>query len=202
MDQKQERMIMFIIILALIIAMGAISLAAFNFSRRSEKLNTVTTGTVHMSYEESDNTIEIENALPISDEIGTRLQGEGEYFDFSIHTNTSRSVPVYFEIAAEDLEGSTLPSEYIKYYLTKVNSDGTEEEVMAPTIYHEETESNPKTGRPKNLMSLYVGTKEAKGETVTNYRLRIYISDSVTFDRLDANLTYKTRINVYGKVGL
>ena len=51
------------LIIMLVMVIG-ISYAAFQFKGPGSKLNTITTGAVSMSYEESENSINLVNALP------------------------------------------------------------------------------------------------------------------------------------------
>ena len=41
-----------------------VSYAAFSYSKRGEKVNTITTGQIVMTYTETDNIIQIDGALP------------------------------------------------------------------------------------------------------------------------------------------
>ncbi len=201
METKRNVILIGIITILLIIAMGVLSYGAFNYSKAGERVNTIVTGTVSMSYQESSNIITITDALPMSDSTGKLMLGTGEYFDFSITTNLSDSSIMNWEIAAEDLADSTFNGNNIKYYLTKVDNSGQETEVMAPKIYNE-TSANEITGKPDNMMSLLTGSTNTQGSQTTNYRLRIWISDTYNPQGQLAGLIYKTRINVYGKIAV
>ena len=77
--KKRESIIMLVVLLVLIIAIIGVSYAAFNYSRTGEKLNSITTGSVTMSYEESDNVINLTGSLPTVDEAGKkRLKAIGK----------------------------------------------------------------------------------------------------------------------------
>lgn len=45
---------------------------------------------VSMTYTESTNGISIENASPTSDEVGKKLNGKNEYFDFTVSTKNPK----------------------------------------------------------------------------------------------------------------
>mgnify|MGYP001267683477 CR=1 FL=1 len=69
----------------LIVAVVGISFAAFSYSKTGEKENTITTGTITMSYTEGKNGITLTDALPITDDAGKALSAEGQYFDFTVN---------------------------------------------------------------------------------------------------------------------
>ncbi len=199
MKINKEKVMIVGAVLLLFVAVIGISYAAFSYSRKGSKVNTITTGVITMSYEESSNVITIDRALPTTDATGKVQLRDGEYFDFTVSSTIQGTANINWEIAAEDDENNTISGSNIKYYLTKVNVDGTEEEVMAPSVYHEEVAANEYTGRPANMMSLYIGSMNAS--TTTKYRLRLYVTEEYNPQGDGGGLIYKTRINVYGKTG-
>ncbi len=199
MDKKKEKLIMIGAVVLLFVAVIGISYAAFNYSRKGSKVNTITTGAIAMSYEESSNVITLDKALPTTDATGKVQLKAGEYFDFTVSSTIQGTANINFEIAAEDDASNTISGSNIKYYLTKIKEDGTEEEVMAPRVYHEEVAANEYTGRPANMMSLYAGSMNAS--TTTKYRLRLYVTEEYNPQGDGGGLIYKTRVNVYGKTG-
>ena len=56
---KKEKIIIVVLILVMIISIIGVSYAAFNYSKTGTKVNSITTGSITMSYEESDNVINI-----------------------------------------------------------------------------------------------------------------------------------------------
>ncbi len=196
--KRKELIIGVVAVFSLIIGMGLVSYAAFSYSKRGEKVNTITTGTIQMSYTESDNIITITNALPTTDATGKIRLTKGEYFDFSVTTTITGDTTIDWEIAAEDLSDSTFSGSNIKYYLTKLEGS-TETEVLAPKIYTEESSANDATGRPVHMMSLATGSSNST--MTTNYRLRLWVNESYNPQGDGGGLVYKTRINVYGKAG-
>ena len=72
----------------LVVAVVGVSFAAFSYSKTGEKVNTITTGSIVMSYNETTNGINLVDALPISDAQGMALSGNTagheEYFDFNV----------------------------------------------------------------------------------------------------------------------
>ena len=185
--------------LFLLIMVIGISYSAFLYSGIGKKENIITTGAITMSYVESNNTISINNALPTTDNTGKSRKNDGEYFDFTVKSSIKGNMDINYEIAAKEEAGNTFSGNNIKYYLTTVDSNGKETEVMAPRTYYEEPSGNVYTGRPADMMSLYTGNLKEQGETTINYRLRIWVDESYNPQNDDGGLTYKVKVNVYGQ---
>ena len=183
----------------LLIAVIGISYAAFNYSGIGQKLNTITTGAITMNYTESTNIISMSNALPTTDTTGKKRLNSGEYFDFTIKSSIAGNTDINYEIAVKEENGNTFDGKNIKLYLTKVNSDGTEEEAMPPKTYSEDPTGNVYTGRPSDMMSLFVGNLNQQGETEIKYRLRLWVDESYNPQSDNGGLVYKVKVNVYGQ---
>ena len=187
-------------IFLLLIVVG-ISYAAYNYSGIGQKENKITTGAISMTYTESTNSIALSNALPTTDSTGKKRKNTGEYFDFTVKSSIKGNTDINYEIAAKEENGNTFSGKNIKYYLTKVNSDGTEEEVMAPRTYYEEPSGNVYTGRPADMMSLFAGNLNQQGDTTINYRLRLWVDENYNPQNDNGGLVYKVKVNVYGQTG-
>ena len=199
MKQRKKEYISILAVLVLIIAIVGISYAAFTYTGTGKTLNTITTGAISMSYEESSNVISMDKALPTTDATGKKQLKTGEYFDFTVAGNIVGGETINWEIAAEDVTSSTkkLDGSHIKLYLTTVNSSGVETEVMAPTTYKSLIEVNNDTGRPANQMSLATGTTDTSFST--KYRLRMYVDESYNPQGDGGDLSFSVKVNVYGK---
>ena len=203
MEKKKELIISITAIVVLVLAIVGVSFAAFNYSRTGEKVNTITTGAISMTYTETSNVINIDGALPATDATGMARLKEGEYFDFSISSTIQGTVNINYEISAKDitvLEGDEqkIDGSHIKLYLTKLN--GSEEEaLMSPKTYNEETSANDYTGRPVGEMSLYQSSMTSS-ET-NNYRLRMYVDEDYNPQGDGGGLVFAVQVNVYGRSG-
>ena len=184
--------------LIMLIMVVEISYAAFQFKGPGNKLNTITTGAISMSYEESENSINLIGALPTTQTTGKKRLKDGEYFDFTIKSSIRGNIDINYEIVAKEEDGNTFDSSNIYYYLTKVNSNGSETEVMAPRKYYAEKEENVYTGRPAGVFSMFIGNLAEQGETSITYRLRLWVDEKYNSQNDDGNQIYKTKINVYG----
>ena len=197
--KKKENIIIIVVLVVMILAIVGVSYAAFSYGKTGSKVNSITTGSITMTYEETDNTISLSGALPTTDKTGMVRLNPGEYFDFSVSSEITGDVNINYEISAKKEDGNTIDGEYIKLYLTRLTDDGSEEALMVPETYNEEATSNNYTGRPSNEMSLY--TSSMNSSESNNYRLRMYVDESYNPQGDGGGLTFSVRINVYGKAG-
>ena len=199
MKNKNKSFLFIILILILLIAIIGISYAAFSYTGTGQKLNTITTGAISMEYVESTNVISMNNALPTTDSTGKKLSNSGEYFDFTVKSSIAGNTDINYEIAAKAENGNTFDGKNVKFYLTKVNSDGSEEEAMPPKTYSEDPTGNVYTGRPSDMMSLFVGNLNQQGNTEIKYRLRMWVDENYNPQNDNGGLVYKVKVNVYGQ---
>ena len=101
MFKKRENIVMLVLIVLMLVAIIGVSYAAFSFSKLGTKVNTITTGSITMTYEETDNTISLSGALPTTDKTGMVRLNDGEYFDFSISSEITGNVNINYEISAK-----------------------------------------------------------------------------------------------------
>ena len=183
----------------LIVAVVGISFAAFTYVGTGQTTNTITTGTITMSYTESTNGITLNDALPITDESGKALSAEGQYFDFTVNATIvgKGTTQLNYAITATEVTNS-LPNTGVKVYLTS-NSDNTVE--LAPTLVSElpQTQSGNSAGAPVGERILKSGTINTTDETVdqtTTYRLRMWVDQNYTAP--STKQVYSIKVNVYG----
>ena len=199
MNNKKQQLLSIGLVLILVLMIIGISYAAFKFTGTGQKTNTITTGAITMKYEESTNTISMNNALPTTDATGKVRLTKGEYFDFTLSGTIKGSENINWEIAAEDVTTASrkIDGKYIKLYLTSLDGNNNETEVMAPKVYTTESTENTYTGRPANMMSLAKETTSTSFST--KYRLRMYVDESYNPQGDGGNLAFSIKINAYGK---
>ena len=200
MTKNKKNILILGLLLLMILALIGVSYAAFRFTGVGQRENTITTGSITMSYTESSNTISLNGALPTTDETGMKRLNPGEYFDFTVSSKISGDVNINYEITAKDVTDSgakKIDGSNIKLYLTRLTDDGTEEQVMSPETYNEETNANNFTGRPAGEMSLY--TSSMSSSESNTYRLRMYVDEDYNPQGDGGNLTFSVKINVYGR---
>ena len=200
--KKKENIIIIVMLVVLVLAVIGVSYAAFSYSKTGEKVNSITTGSIVMTYEETSNTISLNAALPTTDKTGMVRLNEGEYFDFSVSSEIVGDVNINYEISAKDITDSgarKIDGSNIKLYLTRLTDDGSEEGLMVPETYNEESSPNSYTGRPANEMSLY--TSSMNSSESNNYRLRMYVTEEYNPQGDGGGLQFSVQINVYGLAG-
>ena len=70
---------------------------------------------------------------------------------------------------------------------------------MPPKTYSEDPSGNGYTGRPSDMMSLFIGNLNQQGNTEIKYRLRLWVDESYNPQNDNGGLVYKVKINVYGQ---
>ena len=185
----------------LVVAVVGVSFAAFSYSKTGEKVNTITTGSIVMSYNETTNGINLVNALPMSDEDGIALSGMEEdneqYFDFNVSSTITGATTINYIITATKEADSTLPDSAIKVYLTSMDADA-DSQILAPTLVSalettDDTDTT-NTGAPEDQYKLHENTFTTS--LTRKYRLRMWIDQN--YSNLGSSGTYKLRVNVYG----
>ena len=201
MIKTRKEIVIIGLILLMILALIGVSYAAFRFTGEGQRVNTITTGSITMTYEESSNTISLNGALPTRDATGKTRLNQGEYFDFTVSSQISGDININYEISAKDVTSSDrkIDGSNIKLYLTRLTDDG-EEELMTPEVYNEESTSNSFTGRPSGEMSLYTSSMNASESN--RYRLRMWVDEDYNPQGDGGNLEFSVKINVYGLDGL
>lgn len=183
--------------LSLIFLFIGISYSIFTYFGEGMTNNVLETGRIVFSYSDAEggtNGIFIEDALPISDDMGKLLSGKGEYFDFNVSASTTNTNLAY-EISVNKSIDSTLDPKFVKIYLTTFEGS---QEIETPltnlengvVTYEELNDTNNKllTGK-----TIYYGTVNG-GEIAygRRFRLRMWVTapDEVNFDYSQINDKY------------
>lgn len=176
----------------LIVAVVGISFAAFTYAGTGNTTNTITTGTITMSYTEPTNGINLTDALPITDTAGKALTGNNNTFDFTVAATISGSTTINYAITAVKGDGCTVADNGIKVYLT----DQNDAQILAPTKVTAltTTASNNAAGAPAGQYVLKTGTYTAT--TTEKYRLRMWVADD--YNAPATSQKYILKVNVYG----
>ena len=197
MEKNDSKEILFSIIgiVILVILVIGVSFAAFTFSQTGEKTNTITTGTISMTYSEPENGINLVNALPITDVQGKTLSGTNNVFDFTVSSTISGNNPVTVSYAITAASSnSTVDNSAIKVYLTNMDNNA-DSEILAPTKI---SALSTTTGReaynaPSGEFILLNGTMNSSSSH--KYRLRMWVADDYTDT---SGGSYTLKVNVYG----
>lgn len=178
----------------LVVAVVGISFAAFSYSKTGEVKNTITTGTITMTYTEPTNGINLTDALPITDAAGKALSGDNNTFDFTVTATIAGTTTINYAITAVKGDGCTVADDGIKVYLTNQN----DAEILAPTKVTalSKTVAGNDAGAPADQYVLKTGTYSTVGTTTENYRLRMWVADDYVAPATSQQ--YILKVNVYG----
>lgn len=126
LNDKTKTILIIIISILLLILIVGISYAFFTATLNSSNENTITPGVITFSYTESENVINLQNALALSDTDG---KAQNNYFQFNLSSNATGTINLYYYIYFTVDPTSTLANDYIKVYLT----DGSDNQIVEPT---------------------------------------------------------------------
>lgn len=194
-DNSKQVLLSVLGVAILVVAVVGVSFAAFSFSKTGQVTNTISTGTISMSYSEPQNGITLTNALPMDDETGKELEGENNTFDFTVTATIKGSgkTTINYAITAVTTPATNLNDDYVKVYLTDMNS--SDSQILAPTVVSSlHKTSSDESGAPDGQYILESGTFDAT--TTNSYRLRMWVADNFSVGQ--SSETYTLKVNVYG----
>ena len=198
-DSKQVLLSVFGVAL-LIVAIVGISYAIFVFSAKSRVDNTVRSGGITFEYLEGDSVIDINDALPVSDEVGVK---QTKSFNFQVSSAIRGNTTVFYEVRAKSLTvDNKIDNQYVKIYLEKKDGDDFSM-VLSPTTFKEiPNTSLTNISVDTSTMLLYSGRFSGKKATTTNYsdefRLKMWLSDKYLID--DVSRSFKIKVLVYASM--
>lgn len=189
-----------ILVFSLILLMVGVTYAICSNLILGTTDNILEAGTLSFSFNDdafTGNGINIENAMPISDERGKILNSSFQYFDFSVNA-IATIAPIYYQVIVIKKDNSTFSEKNVKVYLTLRNAN---KEVASPLVldgsrvltYNELKNSNNKEGKV-----VYNGIVEkSTSEYNQNFRLRLWISEDTDALSDDfANKTFSAKVKV------
>ena len=209
MNNKKQLILSIGLVLVLVLMIAGISYAAFQFVGPGSKVSTITSGIMKMSYTESDNIINLQGALPTTDETGKKRLNEGEYFDFTVSSTIQGNANINWEIALEPTAPENMFNpNFVKVYLTELDDAGNETHVVEPTIFMNlDMDANEYTGKPawtgdsENGVPIFTLYSTSTNKSFSKkYRLRIWVDESYNPQGDGGNFEFGTKVNVYGKV--
>ncbi len=177
--------------------------AAFTFAKEGQVENTITTGTIELTYTEGTTGINLVDVFPVSDDVGKLLSGDGKSFDFTVQATLSGNITIPYEVTAvkqQVVETGTLGAledNEVKLYLEKLTEpDTVYQEVMAPKHFTPLTVAS-NNGSPIGSMVMESSTFSQKGTTINHYRLRMWVDENAEIEGIPQR--YEVKVNVYSK---
>lgn len=142
----------------------------------------------------SKNGIHLVNASEMKDEVGKKLTGTDNTFEFSVSGNT-RNNPCQYVIVLEKDMDSTISSSDVKIYLTKVTG-GIEEEVFETIpVYSDLEDIVIKGNKYQKLYSVSLPQEDASFSQ--DYILRMWIREGAT-DYYEKAYSFKVHVLAEG----
>ena len=205
MESETAKQVMVTLLAAFIIIVAAIgvSYAAFTYANEGSTVNVIKPGEIYLKLNESKTGISMLNAVPLSDVEGTSLIEEGSFYSFNITSTLKSGSNIIYDIVLKSNLDKISPK-MIKVYLVEVDGESTpvesEKVILAPTYL-----SNLKRSELANGESLFRGNLVQGDNIVTNYRLKIWISDHdadgnfISVDKIDENALIEVKLGLYAK---
>lgn len=211
-SSKKIILIVFVIIVSIVVLVG-FTYALFRYSRTSSTNNTIVAGKLEFGYVEETNGINLQNAMPISDETALNTTNSNDYFDFYVKYNISRNAIIDYEIDIENttreleqvISGglSELSTSSIKVALENRTVVNNSNPMIVNPSYFSELEKLPASNGKKGYI---LHRTSISGDSVDYYRLYMWIPEvdkngnilsmSDTGENSIANKAFSIRINV------
>ena len=190
--KELKRFSLFLFVLGLILTIGG-SYAVYRYTYVSTDDNKITTESTSIEFLESNtNVISLENALPMSDADGKKLD---DTFDFVVNTKTSKTLDIGYSLVLEKLEPTSgytqLEDKDVNFYLTDYNNNPLVQnnisKISKDYVIYTKTNSHNSSA------------KEIKDK----YKLRIWLDKDVDVSDWNENtkFEYKFKIGVKTNVG-
>ncbi len=201
---KKSLFVMFILLFFLVILVIGVSYQVYLYTTEGKSLinqiigkdnDIFKNGSATIVYNEGENGILLENAIPMADSEGMTLSNPNQLMDFTVDITINRSSSISYEVVAEKDPSSTIDEKYIKLYVQKSLKQPTyEESVFMPTTFDGLKEAD-EYGAPAGSMIL---DRMNTSESISSYyRLRMWLDSSYPLNG-NRNI-FKIKVNVYGK---
>ena len=184
----------------LIIAFVGISYAAFTSVLSDTNSNGISTGTISLVLDNQSSSVSMTNVMPMSDEDGKKLTGNGNVYDFVVRTNLSANTTINYEISAKKISSDQmLDDNNIRFYLQAFGTDGYEDTAITKTPQSFiPLNENSFLGSEKGSMILYSGTftntSSENQEMKKSFRLRMWVSQDTIIDSISRDFTIQLNV--------
>ena len=182
-NKKAKKRLMLLIIFAVISIIFLTSFAILTYNKEGRTKNVIKSGKINFIYKEGSRRISLSNALPMSDSEG---KSQNNYFEFEINSVNTYDEAIKYTIATQkqgDVD-KRLDSTLVKIYLTRVNDNGSETELLLTT--YDKTETFQRNGHLEEV--LYKDTVNGHTESYNRkYRLRIWIDENTEISPINVN---------------
>lgn len=200
-SESKQILLSIISISVLIIAFVGISYATVTTVFKDLEMNSISTGTISLNFEDENGALSMKNVMPISDTDGIQLTGSDNVFDFSVESSLSAHTTLNYEIYMEKIDSSQpmLSNSSVRFYLEKFEESGycsvVNTKEPQPFIPLEEDSF---LGSKKGSMILYSGTlantSNEDREIQDSFRLRMWVSQDTIIDSVSRNFNVQLHV--------
>lgn len=149
-------------VISLVLITAGVTYAFFSYAKQGEKENTITTGSITFIYNETSERLNISDALPKADSVGT-AENANNAFTFTVTSTTPSTAYINYIVTARMDSTSTLPTDQVKLYLTSTLNSGSEGTVDVPAT------GLLATGEKTGTASAVLAYSELADANATNY---------------------------------
>jgi hypothetical protein len=190
-DDKKPFLLLVLLVFCLFFLGASVAIAIIAPGINSKSTNVINSGSILFSYSQT-NSIEINDALPMSDEYGKNLNGENEFFDFviSIDFINSKKKNIEYEISAIPSKDNTIPANYIRVYL--IEND------KAVLINNKTVNNFSELKASKiNKDGKFLYKTSTNTKTINSYVFRMWLSDKYYIDEKVKSFKCSIVVNAY-----
>ena len=198
-DINNNKRLLFLLSLFIIFLTSIVSFMCFSMADRfnSIKNNTITTGSVLFSFSDDSNYINMIDVYPVSDEVGMKLTGKNEMYEFNVSekyygdaSQKKRSDYSNYEVSLVLNDENTIEPNYVKIYLIK-----NQKEVKINDKVINRISELPKSKVQNNGYTLI--RNEINDDNFDNYTFRMWLSSDYVVDSVPRVFKCKIVVNSY-----
>ena len=198
-DIDNNKRLLFLLLLFIIFLTSIVSFMCFSMADRfnSIKNNTITTGSVLFSFSDDSNYINMIDVYPVSDEVGMKLTGKNEMYEFNVSekyygdvSKKKSSDYSNYEVSLVLNDENTIEPNYIKIYLIK-----NQKEVKINDKVINRISELPKSKVQNNGYTLI--RNEINDDNFDNYTFRMWLSSDYVVDSVSRVFKCKIVVNSY-----
>ena len=156
--------------------------------------NSISSGTITMSFQEPSNNVVITNAMPTS---GTGYSST-THFDFSVTGTAKAAIPIAYEISITEKSGNTINPMYVMIGLKKNGNIVFPSGVQASSL----RSSSIRNGAKMLIQDQFTLAQSGSNYTATdNYQLFLWLSEDYEMPSDGSTESYSITVNVNSNVG-
>ena len=180
-------------VIALVMLVTGITYAGFS-KTSSGGNNSISSGTITMSFQEPSNNVVITNAMPIS---GTGYSST-THFDFSVTGTAKAAIPIAYEISITEKSGNTIDPDYVMIGLKKNGNIVYPYGLPVSSL----RSSSIRNGAKVLIKDQLTLAQSGSNYTATNnYQLFLWLASNYPMSNDGSTESYSITVNVNSNVG-